>query len=332
MLNVEAGAGIHHHSALGGGTEERPTLDKGPAPKKTRPVKRLLRAWKRWALGRLGMGLSRLLGSRGRDAFGILMYHRLAPWDKSEPAPTWNVTPERFRRQLAGLLARGYEPWPLRQALTFRKEGRPIPRKAFVVTFDDGYENVHAWAWPILCELKVPATVFLATAYLDRDAPFPFDDWPAAGSPHVAPVLWRPLTTAQCQEMQRSGWVELGSHTHTHEVFLGRPQALYEDLSVSADLLRERFGVTEATFAFPFGIGGPDLAAVVRQAGLLCSLTTRGELVRIDRGPFTWGRFTVEEMDTAGTIAAQLDGWCSLPRKSWQRMEERSLTSMRHAL
>ena len=41
------------------------------------------------------------------NSFGILMYHRVTPPVEGVPPPTWNVTPERFRRQLGGLLARG---------------------------------------------------------------------------------------------------------------------------------------------------------------------------------------------------------------------------------
>ena len=295
---------------------------KADAPRvarKSRPFKRWLWRRRRWATGQLGMGLRWLLGSRNPEAFGILMYHRVAPWSGSGPEPTWNVTPRRFWEQLAGLLERGYTPWPLRSALASHREGTPVPRRAFVVTFDDGYENVHAWAWPILRDLRVPATVFLATAYLDQPGPFPFDDWKWAGSPDAARQLWKPLTIAQCTEMQGSGLVELGSHTHTHKVFLARPDALHEDLLESREVLRSRFGLAEAAFAFPFGIASPDLVAAARRAGLLCGLTTHGEVIRPGSDPFTWGRFAVEGMDTAGTLAAQLDGWCSLARPTWKR-------------
>src|SRR5579862_1440786 len=49
-----------------------------------------------------------------RDAVGILMYHRTTPVPAGLPRPTFNVTPDRLRLQLAGLLDRGYRPWPLR--------------------------------------------------------------------------------------------------------------------------------------------------------------------------------------------------------------------------
>src|SRR5207253_4080040 len=94
------------------------------------------------AVTRLGSELSQVLGSRAGDRLGILAYHRVSPPAERAPVPTWNVTPQRFRAQLDGLLRRGYRPWPLRQVLENSREGRPIPRKTFVVTFDDGYENV----------------------------------------------------------------------------------------------------------------------------------------------------------------------------------------------
>jgi len=138
----------------------------------------------KWTVNRIS-SLSRLLGSHAGGDFGIWIYHRVPPRPPDAPAPTWNVTPTALRGQLKGLLARGYRAWPLRKVLDFNRQGRPIPPRTFVVTFDDGYENNYSQAWPVLRELEVPATIFVATAYLDGVAPFPFDDWPAVGSPET---------------------------------------------------------------------------------------------------------------------------------------------------
>ena len=263
------------------------------------------------------------LGPRLREAFGILMYHRIAPLAPGVPDPTWNVTPERFRSQLAGLLASGYWAWPLRKVLEFHGRGRPVPRHVFVVTFDDGYDNVFRHAWPVLQELRVPATVFLATACLDSNVPFPCDDWTAAGSDRVPASHWRPLSTAQCRVMSADGLIELGTHTHTHGDFRGRPDELTDDLKTSLHVLRDRFGLTDATFAFPYGtrhlgFSGPELSAAAREAGVLCSLTTEDELVTPQVDPFEWGRFTAEDDDTAATLSAKLDGWYTAVRSIWR--------------
>ena len=186
----------------------------------------------------------------------------------------------------------------------------------FVVTFDDGYENVYHNAWPILKELSVPATVFLVTSYLDADRPFASDDWAAAGSAGVPATAWRPLSTAQCAEMIEHGLVEIGSHTHTHADFRGRPEAFRRDLARSLDVLREPLGVAQAPFAFPFGHAEPELIAAAREAGVTCALTAEPEPVAPQADPFTWGRFTVAGSDTAATLALKLSGWyTSLARR-----------------
>ncbi len=266
----------------------------------------------------------RVLGSRHDDAFGILMYHRVTPHIAGVPTPTYNVTPRRFHAQLSGLLSRGYRAWPLRRVIEYSQNGLPIPRKTFVVTFDDGYENNYHEAWPILESLKIPATIFVATAYLDSAHPFPCDDWTAAGTNRVPVSSWRPLSTAQCVEMHAHGLIEFGSHTHTHADFRNRPQALYQELKTSLDCLRSRLGMNDATFAFPFGtkrlgFSGPVLADAARKAGVLCSLTTEEDLILPASDPFDWGRFTVNESDAAATLAAKLDGWYSFLRGVWRR-------------
>jgi peptidoglycan/xylan/chitin deacetylase (PgdA/CDA1 family) len=251
------------------------------------------------------------------------MYHRVADPVAGAPDLTWNVTPARFRAQIEGLLARGYRPWPLRKVLAHHQGNMPIPPQTFVVTFDDGYENVYSSAFPILREFRVPATVFVATAYLDTQAPFPFDDWPCAGAAGGVPRdTWRPLTTVQCEEMLASGLIELGSHTHVHTDFRMHPAELRHDLATSLAVLRTKFGLRDATFAFPFGYGsrrhdGPALSAAAKEAGMLSALTTECDLIRAGDDPFNWGRFTSLETDTAASLAAKLGGWYSLARHAW---------------
>ena len=256
--------------------------------------------------------------TRQDHSFGVLMYHRVTPGIAGAPEPTWNVAPERFRRQLEGLLSRGYRPWPLRRAIASRRAGEPIPRRTFVVTFDDGYENVYRNAWPILKELSVPATVFLVTAYLDSDRPFAFDDWALAGSGHVPAEAWKPLSTAQCAEMARDGLVEIGSHTHTHADFRGHPEAFSWDLTRSLEVLGDALGLEHVAFAFPFGRFDEDLIAAARASGVLCALTAQQELVPPQANPFTWGRLCVRGGDTAAGLAWKLSGWYTALRGIWQ--------------
>jgi peptidoglycan/xylan/chitin deacetylase (PgdA/CDA1 family) len=281
------------------------------------------------AAGQISGALS-LLGDRAGNAPGILCYHRIADITAGTAQPTINVTPARFKRQLAGLQRLGYQFWPLTQLLAAARKREPLPPRVIVVTFDDGYECVHSAAWPILQELNVPATIFVNTAYLDSAAPFPFDRW-GIDAQNVAPIsAWRPLTIAQCQEMIASGLIEIGAHTHTHSDFRGRSGELESDLQQCCASLKESFGLGEISFAFPFGrrdLGyvSDELMAAARRAGVTCALTTECELVDPSSDPFGWGRFNVYDWDSAATIAARLRGWygwapkCQRQLRNWKQ-------------
>jgi peptidoglycan/xylan/chitin deacetylase (PgdA/CDA1 family) len=243
---------------------------------------------------------------------------------KGKPKPTWNVPPERLERQLTGLLRRGWQAWPIKQVLSYIERDLPLPAKTFVVTFDDGFANNLTQAAPILTRLGVPATLFLATAYLDTKAPFPSDDWTVAGQPGVPTEAWRPLTTEECQRLIASGLIELGAHTHTHADFRGRPDAFAADLAENLAVLRERFGAERPAFAFPYGtvadgFVNSELTRVVRDLGLSCALSTEAGVVRTGDSPYAWGRFAAEEHDSARTLAARLGGWHEAVRKLSRR-------------
>lgn len=268
----------------------------------------------------VAVALNEIWGPCTRGGFGILMYHRVIDPPPGQPRPTWNVSPTAFEEQLSGLLKRGFDPWPLQRVLEHHEKQWKIPRRVFVVTFDDGYQNNFTQAFPILQKLRVPATIFLATRYLDSPDPFPNDDWFAAGASGVPAEAWQPMTTDECLQLQKSGLIELGAHTHSHDDFRGKPGYLREDLRKCIAVLREKFQIERPTFAFPYGtkwngFAGPDLVAVARESDLRCSLTTEAEMVTTKTDPFDWGRFAAEDIDTSTTLAAKLGGWISAGRK-----------------
>ncbi len=270
-----------------------------------------LREGAAWALARVAAGLHATFGGRTRGAFAILMYHRVSEECAGVCSPTINVTPARLKEQLSGLLERGFTPWPLERLLRAAEQNEPVPAKVFAVTFDDGFVNNLTAALPILQELNVPATIFLATAFLDSPTPFPNDNWPGAGAEGVTADAWRPLTTDECRALQASGLISLGAHTHTHQFFVERPAEFRADLARCVSILRERFGVERPTFSFPFGLASPELVAIAKESGVCCGLMTRPDCVRPGEDPFCWGRFGVTTADTAGTLAAKLGGWYS---------------------
>jgi peptidoglycan/xylan/chitin deacetylase (PgdA/CDA1 family) len=48
------------------------------------------------------------------------------------------------------------------------KTGSPLPRRAAAITIDDGYRSVYRVAYPALKRLGLPASVYLATGFVDE--------------------------------------------------------------------------------------------------------------------------------------------------------------------
>lgn len=280
-----------------------------------------------WCAQRIAAGLHLTTRCSLGNGFGILAYHRVTDKVPGQSTPSINVTPGRLRSQLQGLLERGFEAWPLRRVLAAWNSQTPIPPHVFVVTFDDGYANNLLEAMPILTELRIPATIFLATAYLDSRQPFPFDNWSCAGSAGVPATSWQPLTTAQCHTLLENELIELGAHTHTHDAFSNRLDAFRQDLALCLEVLEQRFGIREPAFSYPYGLATPEMRDAAREAGVSCALTTQAERVHAGQDPFQWGRFTASNLDSATTLSAKLHGWYT-PVSGFLRALKRPLVGL----
>jgi peptidoglycan/xylan/chitin deacetylase (PgdA/CDA1 family) len=280
----------------------------------------------KWLGGRIARGLDAALPSRGNDHLGILLYHRVAAVPEGLERPTMNVPPGRFAAQLEHLLEAGYRFTTVGEVLESARAGMPLPPRQAVLTFDDGFMNLHHNVLPVLARLGVPATVFVTTAFLDSAEPFPFDDWGRRHRDQAPPLSWQPLSWAQCRELERSGLVEVGSHTHTHRNFKGKAELFSEDLATSLELLERHLGPGPRSFSFPFGsvrrgFAGPELVAAAKAGGVSCALTTEIELADPRTSEFGWGRLEVGEHDTGAVVAAKLNGhyaWMGTAREGFR--------------
>jgi peptidoglycan/xylan/chitin deacetylase (PgdA/CDA1 family) len=122
-----------------------------------------------------------------------------------------------------------------------------------VVTFDDGTADLADVATPILERHRVPATVYLATRFVDEGLPFPNDG--------------TPLSWSAVRDMAATGLVTFGSHTHGHVLFdrLAPAQAI-DELERSRDLIAQHAGAPARHFAYPKAVAAsPAIEPLVRE-------------------------------------------------------------------
>ncbi len=92
----------------------------------------------------------------------ILGYHRIAE-AATDPFGLC-VSPPHFAEHLA-VLQRDTQPITLQELITGLQTQR-LPKRAVVVTLDDGYLDTLEQAKPLLERFQIPATVFVVTGYL----------------------------------------------------------------------------------------------------------------------------------------------------------------------
>lgn len=104
-----------------------------------------------------------------RECARVLMYHRI----HAERA--WlNVSPENFLLQMR-LVKALFTPISLSELVSCLRSGRPIPPRAVVITFDDGYRDNYEKAFPVLRRLGIPATFFVTTGLIESRRHFWWD-------------------------------------------------------------------------------------------------------------------------------------------------------------
>jgi peptidoglycan/xylan/chitin deacetylase (PgdA/CDA1 family) len=221
----------------------------------------------------------------------ILMYHRIDRLRLSLPPITRSltVTPADFAAQMRWLHARGFHAITQQQLFAALEQGKRLPAKPVMITFDDGYRDVLANAAPLLERLGMPATAYVITGRI-------------SGS-DVSFLSW-----AQLKALEQNG-VQIGSHTVSHAELprLTDPAALQE-LIQSRLALERHLGHPVQWFAYPAGRFDERTEALVRQAGYVLAVTTEPGSAQRARQPFALHRYEV--LDTTGVrgLAALLRG------------------------
>ena len=211
----------------------------------------------------------------------VLMWHNLA----EESSGDMTISVDTFRAQIEALHEAGFKTVSLQQLYDYVHFGTELPEKPIVLTFDDGYFSNYEYAFPILQEYDMQATIFAIGVSVGKDT---YKDTEHAMTPHFG--------ADEAREMVDSGLISVQSHTfdmhqwppfedgnaqvrETLLPFDGEADADYEaaveaDFAESRELLESITGQPVNALAFPEGAYVTLTQDALRSAGAELTFTT----------------------------------------------------------
>lgn len=205
----------------------------------------------------------------------ILTFHSLDPLGS-----VTSFSPGVFRRAMQKLHNNGHRALHLTDAVERLRRKQPLPERAFVVTFDDGYRSVYTEGFPTLREYGVPATIFLTVG---NTAP----QNPATRLPSLGGRTM--LSWNEIREMARHGCT-FGAHTLTHPDLTRLPVAqAAAEICRSKSIIEEQLGAAVRCFAYPYGRYDRQSRAIVEQH-FVCACSDKLGLVTKNSDPYVLER------------------------------------------
>jgi len=190
----------------------------------------------------------------------VLMYHGFT--EDESATSTLVIALDDFERQMTHLANNHFNVINASELADYLANGKELPPKTVVLTFDDGYKSFFDLAYPVLQKHGFPATAYL---FING--------------------LAKPDDLDRAKGMLAKGLVEIGSHGVTHRMLpLLDPEEITWELVSSKQQLEAEFGVPVETFCYPVGAITEAIVTETAAAGYTAAVATAYQ-----RGQFPYG-------------------------------------------
>lgn len=203
----------------------------------------------------------------------IMMYHevRLSNFHKLA------ISPSELAADLTYLRKEGYTTINMEDLIRYARGKGNLPEKPIVLTFDDGYLNNYAYAYPVLKRYGDKAVLSIIAKNTDDFTRVPDDN-----------MKYAHMTWDQVREMQHAGVFEIQNHTYNLHA-MGKKRfgckklpgesletytnVLTDDLTRCQQEIRDETGVTPTTFTYPYGNVSKESLPIIKKMGFQASLS-----------------------------------------------------------
>ncbi len=188
----------------------------------------------------------------------IITYHYIRDYNNAQDpiGIRLSVSPAIFDKQMNYLTSHGYTPITLDMLYGIWNGQAQSPTKPVVLTFDDGYIDFYANAYPILKKYNFHAVSFVVTGFVGKPAY---------------------LSWSNIKEMQSSSLISFEAHTVTHAYLPRLSYAnMLNELLQSKTTLQSQTGVVINFIAYPYGASNGTVQNAAAKAGFVGGLGTWG--------------------------------------------------------
>jgi peptidoglycan/xylan/chitin deacetylase (PgdA/CDA1 family) len=217
----------------------------------------------------------------------IVMYHHVGPLPPNPDAfrRDLTVSPTLFERTLKQLADQSVEAVTMAELFEHFSGGAALPKRSVLLTFDDGYDDVYQYAFPLLQQYGMVGTLFITTGFVGRPGY---------------------LTWQQIEEMAAAG-MEIGAHSSNHADFtLISPNELRRQLVEPKAILESHVGQPVRFMAYPAGKYNPRVMAATRVAGYEAAVTVLYGTHHVPANAFELRRVRARGADSVAAIIARM--------------------------
>lgn len=235
----------------------------------------------------------------------VLCYHHLLLEAEMSPLQKLNgaiVSVEKFERDMAYLKSKGVTTLTMTQLQAHLSGTWTAPENSVVITFDDGYQSVYRYAYPILKKYGFTASMFVVTSTVE-----------------AAPAAWDPAVTVKIS------WAEMNKaknvfeyHPHSHALHglssSGVPLALAvdeialkADLQTATGLLADRGFNRTRVYAHPYGAHDTRADLVLNGFGYVMAFALGDAPASASDVPFALKRYGVFPYTGMGSFDRMLE-------------------------
>jgi biofilm PGA synthesis lipoprotein PgaB len=225
-----------------------------------------------------------------------ICYHDVKKMDQGDlDIDQYAISPEHLLAQFEYIKANNFIPVSIDDLIKAQNGDKPLPEKALLLTFDDGYISFYSEVYPLLRLYNYPAVLAVVGRWLEiaENEPVTYGNKQLDRDEFLS---WR-----QIKEMHSSGLVEVASHSYDmHRGIIGNPSGntqpaavtrfydqqtnqyesdeaylkrIKQDLRTSSSLIEKHLGIKPRVMVWPYGAYSRETKAIAADLGMEINFT-----------------------------------------------------------